>query len=176
MMGGELHYKKAFDPQPREDIATILYATWSRSRTVCGLPKQMTRIRRHTPPFAKGGEGWGTRRRIGYLQRLGLNSSDLLGSCPHGSAPILFATRLAHHLEARYLQMSVLGVGLLDAGVGRRCLGVFLHIVRLGIRDHTFQSYGVTHMLRKIHGSVAVSFPGTAIFGGKQKFVSAVAL
>jgi hypothetical protein len=72
--------------------------------------------------------------------------------------------------------MAVLGVGLLDAGVGCRCLGVFLHIVRFGIRDHAFQSYGVTHMVRKIDSSVAVSFPGAAIAGGEQKFVSAVAL
>lgn len=102
--------------------------------------------------------------------------SVLLECIARWGAPILLATRLAHHLEARYLQMAVLVVSLLDAGVGCRCLGVFLHIVRFGICDHTFQSYSVTHMLTKTNSSIAVNFPCAAISAGEQIFASAVTL
>jgi hypothetical protein len=88
----------------------------------------------------------------------------------------LLATGLAYHLQTRDLQMPVLGVGLLDACVGCGRLGVFLQVVRLGIRNHALQSYGVAHMIGKIDGGVAVNFPRAAVLASEQVLASAVTL
>lgn len=55
-------------------------------------------------------------------------------------------------------------------------LSVAVYIVRLGICDHTLQSYGMTDMISEIDGGVAVNFPRAPVAAGEQVFLSAVTL
>src|SRR5215471_16518485 len=69
--------------------------------------------------------------------------------------------------------MTVLGGVVLHAGVVAHLFCIFLHVVRGLVRNDSFSFDGLVDVRGQVDRTVLVNFPGTAVTGGEQIFVSA---
>src|SRR5438270_6586333 len=89
---------------------------------------------------------------------------------------VLLAARIADHLYVSRLEMPMLGIVLLHAGILRDILAVFLHIVHGCVRDGARNADFMSDVSSEIHGIVALQFPCAAVGRGQLEFIGAVAL
>lgn len=70
--------------------------------------------------------------------------------------------------------MAVLGIVLLHSGIGSGVLSVFLHVMKLFMRNNAGCGDGLTNVLGKRDTAVtAVEFPGASVFAGQKILVAA---
>ena len=88
--------------------------------------------------------------------------------------PLLLAG-ITYHFDVGDLQMSVLTIVFLDAGIVGHIFGVFLHVMRGRIRDNARCRNRMSHVLGQ-RDVAAAYFPGAAVLTGEPELVGAVTL
>ncbi len=76
----------------------------------------------------------------------------------------------ADHLNVGRFQASVFIVRLFHAGVVRHVLGVFFHVVHLGVGNYAGHRDGVAHVLGQ-RSSVTAHRPAAAVIGFEQELI-----
>src|SRR6185436_20411237 len=94
---------------------------------------------------------------------------------PDYPALFLLTAGIAYHLYIRDLEVPVLGIALLHAGILRHIFRIFLHVVHGCVGHNTSRRYRMTDMVSQ-GNPVAPDFPGAAIGSGQQELLRAIAL